>query len=47
MGTTKAFLSVVRAPFLLPSVTLVASGAAAAAYESVFLWSRTLVVAAA
>jgi 1,4-dihydroxy-2-naphthoate octaprenyltransferase len=43
MAMTKAFLGVVRAPFLLLSVTLVASGAAAAAYEGAFLWSRTLV----
>jgi 1,4-dihydroxy-2-naphthoate octaprenyltransferase len=43
MATSKAFLGVVRAPFLLLSVTLVASGAAAAAYEGVSLWSRTLI----
>jgi 1,4-dihydroxy-2-naphthoate octaprenyltransferase len=43
MASVGAFLGVVRAPFLLLSVTLVASGAAAAAYDGAFLWSRTLV----
>lgn len=43
MISAGAFLGVIRAPFLLLSVTLVASGAAAAAYEGAFLWTRTLV----
>ena len=43
MTTAKAFLGVIRAPFLLLPVTLVASGAAAAAYDGAFRWSRTLV----
>lgn len=43
MASLKAFLGVVRAPFLLLPVTLVASGAAAAAYGGEFLWSRTLI----
>jgi 1,4-dihydroxy-2-naphthoate octaprenyltransferase len=43
MTTLTAFLGVIRAPFLLLSVTLVASGAAAAAYGGAFRWSRTLV----
>jgi 1,4-dihydroxy-2-naphthoate octaprenyltransferase len=43
MTAPKAFLGIVRAPFLLLPFTLVASGAAAAAYEEGFLWSRTLV----
>jgi 1,4-dihydroxy-2-naphthoate polyprenyltransferase len=38
----KAFLGVARGPFLLLSVTLVAAGAAAGAYEGRFLWSRTM-----
>jgi 1,4-dihydroxy-2-naphthoate octaprenyltransferase len=43
MATFKHYLGIVRAPFLFLSVTLVASGAAAAAYDGAFLWSRTLV----
>ena len=42
MITLKAFLGVIRAPFLLLSITLVASGAAASAYDGAFQWSRTL-----
>jgi 1,4-dihydroxy-2-naphthoate octaprenyltransferase len=42
MATFKAFFGVIRAPFLLLSITLVASGAAASAYDGAFLWSRTL-----
>jgi 1,4-dihydroxy-2-naphthoate polyprenyltransferase len=38
----KALMGVARGPFLLLSVTLVAAGAAAGAYEGGFLWSRTL-----
>ena len=38
----KAFVGVARGPFLLLSVTLVAAGAAAGAYEGGFLWSRTM-----
>jgi 1,4-dihydroxy-2-naphthoate octaprenyltransferase len=43
MAELKHYLGIVRAPFLLLSVTLVASGAAAAAYDGAFSWSRTLV----
>jgi 1,4-dihydroxy-2-naphthoate octaprenyltransferase len=43
MGKFQALLGVVRAPFLLLPVTLVATGAAAAAHDGAFLWSRTLV----
>jgi 1,4-dihydroxy-2-naphthoate octaprenyltransferase len=39
----KHHLGIIRAPFLILSVTLVASGAAAAAYDGAFSWSRTLV----
>ncbi len=42
MATLKAWLGVARAPFLLLPVTLVASGAAAAAYADVVDWRRTL-----
>ena len=38
----KAFVGVARGPFLLLSITLVAAGAGAAAYEDGFSWSRTL-----
>lgn len=38
----KALAGVSRAPFLLLPPTLVASGAAAAAWDGVFSWSRTL-----
>jgi 1,4-dihydroxy-2-naphthoate octaprenyltransferase len=43
MAALKHYLGIIRAPFLLLSVTLVASGAAAAAYDGAFSWSRTLV----
>jgi 1,4-dihydroxy-2-naphthoate octaprenyltransferase len=39
----KAYAGVARAPFLLLPVTLVAAGAAAAAYEGAFSWPRTLI----
>jgi 1,4-dihydroxy-2-naphthoate octaprenyltransferase len=42
MADLKAYLGVARAPFLLLPVTLAASGAAAAAYEGHFSWSRSL-----
>jgi 1,4-dihydroxy-2-naphthoate octaprenyltransferase len=42
MAGLQAYLGVARAPFLLLSVTLVASGAAAAYYAGDFSWSRTL-----
>lgn len=42
MADMKAYLGVARAPFLLLPVTLAASGAAAAAYEGTFSWSRSL-----
>ena len=42
MFKLKAYLGVARAPFLLLSVTLVASGAAAARYAGDFSWNRTL-----
>jgi len=43
MAQLKDFAAVARAPFLLLSVTLVASGAAAGLYGGAFRWSRTLV----
>ena len=43
MATINAILGVIRAPFLILPVTLVASGAAAAAYDGAFRWSRLLV----
>jgi 1,4-dihydroxy-2-naphthoate octaprenyltransferase len=43
MAALKHYLGIIRAPFLLLSVTLVASGAAAAAYEGAFSWTRTVV----
>jgi len=43
MATIKSYLGIARAPFLTLSVTLVASGAAAGAYDGAFSWSRTLV----
>ena len=43
MATINAILGVIRAPFLILPVTLVASGAAAAAYDGAFRWSRSLV----
>jgi 1,4-dihydroxy-2-naphthoate octaprenyltransferase len=42
VASVKSFAAVARAPFLLLSVTLVASGAAAAAYEGHFSWLNTL-----
>ncbi|UCG86371.1 MAG: prenyltransferase [Gemmatimonadota bacterium] len=42
MSSIKAFAGVARVPFLLLPVTLVASGAAAAAYEATFDWTRTV-----
>jgi len=42
MAELGAFFAVARAPFLLLPVTLVASGAAAAAYEGHFSWSASL-----
>ena len=41
----KAFVGVARAPFLLLPPTLVASGAAAAAWGGAFSWSRTVLAA--
>jgi 1,4-dihydroxy-2-naphthoate octaprenyltransferase len=43
VANVKAYLGVIRTPFLLLSVTLVASGAAAAAYNGDFSWVRTLI----
>jgi 1,4-dihydroxy-2-naphthoate octaprenyltransferase len=43
MANLKAFAGIARVPFLLLPVTLVASGAAAAAYEGAFDISRTVV----
>jgi len=42
MADIKAFAGIARAPFLLLPVTLVAVGAAAAAWEGSFSWSRTI-----
>jgi len=42
MAKLQAYLGVARAPFLLLSVTLVASGAAAAYYAGDYDWGRTL-----
>jgi 1,4-dihydroxy-2-naphthoate octaprenyltransferase len=42
MADLKAYAGVARAPFLLLPPTLVASGAAAAAWDGAFSWSRTL-----
>lgn len=42
MAGFKDFASVARAPFLLLPLTLVASGAAAAAYEGSFSWVNTI-----
>ncbi len=42
MATLRAWLGVARAPFLLLPVTLVAAGAAAAAYADVVDWRRTV-----
>jgi 1,4-dihydroxy-2-naphthoate octaprenyltransferase len=41
MGGLKPWLGVARAPFLILSVTLVAAGAAAAAYDGIFGWIPT------
>lgn len=43
MAKVKAFLGVIRTPFLLLPLTLVASGAAAGAWDGAFSWTRTLV----
>ncbi|NIM49384.1 MAG: prenyltransferase [Gemmatimonadales bacterium] len=43
MPSLRAFAGVARVPFLILSVTLVASGACAAAYEGHFSWPRTFV----
>ena len=43
MSFLKAYAGVARVPFLLLPITLVASGAAAAAYEGHFVWGRTIV----
>ncbi len=45
MNTVGSFAGVARAPFLLLPPTLVASGAAAAAWDGSFSWSRTLLAA--
>jgi 1,4-dihydroxy-2-naphthoate polyprenyltransferase len=42
MSALKAYAAVARAPFLLLPPTLVASGAAAAAWDGSFSWSRTV-----
>ena len=42
MAVVKQYASVARAPFLLLPPTLVAAGAAAAAWDGVFSWVRTL-----
>lgn len=42
MNGIRAFAGVARAPFLLLPPTLVASGAAAAAWDGAFSWTRTL-----
>ena len=42
MSALKAYAAVARAPFLLLPPTLVASGAAAAAWNGSFSWSRTV-----
>jgi 1,4-dihydroxy-2-naphthoate octaprenyltransferase len=42
VASVKAFAGVARAPFLLLSITLVASGAAAAAFEGHFDWLRVV-----
>jgi 1,4-dihydroxy-2-naphthoate octaprenyltransferase len=43
MTTVQAYLGVARGPFLLLPVTLVAAGAAAAAWAGAFSWTRTLI----
>jgi len=45
MSTLGSFAGVARAPFLLLPPTLVASGAAAAAWDGSFSWSRSLLAA--
>ena len=45
MSSLEAYASVARAPFLLLPPTLVASGAAAAAWDGSFSWSRTVLAA--
>ena len=42
MAGIKEYASVARAPFLLLPPTLVAAGAAAAAWDGAFSWARTL-----
>jgi 1,4-dihydroxy-2-naphthoate octaprenyltransferase len=42
MGGVKEYAAVARAPFLLLPPTLIASGAAAAAWDGAFSWARTL-----
>lgn len=46
MSMLKGLAGVARVPFLLLPVTLVASGAAAAAYEATLYWTRTVVALA-
>ncbi len=43
MAAIQHLLGVTRAPFLVLSVTLVAAGAAASAYEGSFRWSATII----
>ena len=43
MADPKTFAGIARAPFLTLPVTLVAAGAAAAAYDGAFSWLRTVV----
>jgi 1,4-dihydroxy-2-naphthoate octaprenyltransferase len=43
MAAFQHFLGVIRAPFLTLPITLVASGAAASAYDGAFRWSATAV----
>jgi 1,4-dihydroxy-2-naphthoate octaprenyltransferase len=43
MAKLRDFAAVARAPFLLLSFTLIASGSAAGLYDGAFAWSRTLV----
>jgi len=46
MPTPSAFLSIARVPFLFLPVTLVASGAAAAAFDGALVWPRVLLALA-
>lgn len=43
MASLQHFLGVTRAPFLVLPITLVASGAAASAYDGAFRWSATAI----